>query len=249
MARKCFFCLLFLVGCWIAAVNSHHQDGSVQSAEPDHTPVSVLSRTLYQEISAENEMTMPSVEVFSIALKGFNNLKSVPGAVKKHILTIVDFSLPSDKKRLWVIDLKSKKILFHDLVAHGKNSGEVYARKFSNEQSTYMSSLGFYITGGTYQGKHGLSLILDGKDKNFNDNARNRAIVMHGASYVSPDFIRNYGRLGRSFGCPAVSMDIYKKVIAAIRDGSCLFIYYPDHQFLAKSKVLNQNNELLSYLN
>jgi hypothetical protein len=175
-------------------------------------------------------------------------LKQIPGAVKKQILTVIDFSLPSNKKRLWVIDLKNKKVLFNDLVAHGKNSGGIYARKFSNTQSTYMSSLGFYLTGNTYQGKHGLSLTLNGMDKNFNDNARDRAIVIHGANYVGDDFIRKYGRLGRSFGCPALSMDICEKVIDTIRDGSCLFIYYPDKQFLAKSQVLNRTNQLFSGL-
>lgn len=147
-----------------------------------------------------------------------------------------------------MIDLQNKKILFNDLVAHGKNSGGVYAQNFSNTENTYMSSLGFYLTGNTYHGKHGLSLILEGMDKDYNDNARNRAIVMHGANYVSNDFIKKYGRLGRSFGCPSLPPGIYKKVIDTIRDGSCLFIYYPDKNFLAKSQVLNPAQQLFTGL-
>ncbi len=245
MLKKSFLTLFALVIFWIAEVSFNTSNGSVRHAEPDNLQVPVNS--LYQELKA-NTKSLPAEEVFTIALQGFTNLKAIQNTVKKQILTIIDFSLPSTKKRLWVIDLKNKKVLFNDLVAHGKNSGNLYARKFSNIQSTYMSSLGFYLTGNTYQGKHGLSLILNGMDKDFNDKARDRAIVIHGADYVGNDFIRKYGRLGRSFGCPALSMDICKKVIETIRDGSCLFIYYPDKEFLAKSQVLNRPNQLFSGL-
>ena len=124
-------------------------------------------------------------------------------------------------------------------MAHGKKSGNKYAKKFSNLPNSNESSIGFYITGETYTGKHGLSLRLDGMDKGFNDNARKRAIVMHGAKYVSGDFIKKYGRLGRSLGCPSLSMNIYKDVIDTIRDGSILFIYSPGNEFIIKSSVLN----------
>ena len=249
MMKKSFLTLFALVIFWVTEVNLNRLSGSMRHSEPDNIQVSVnYSQSLYQELKADKKNKLPAEKVFSTALQGFTNLNMIAGAVKKQILTIIDFSLPSNEKRLWVIDLKNKKVLFNDLVAHGKNSGGLYARKFSNTQSTYMSSLGFYLTGNTYQGKHGQSLILNGMDKNFNDKARERAIVMHGADYVGNDFIRRYGRLGRSFGCPALSMDICKKVIETIRDGSCLFIYYPDKEFLAKSQVLNRTNQLFSGL-
>jgi hypothetical protein len=135
--------------------------------------------------------------------------------------------------------MDSKKVLFHDLVAHGRNSGDNFAGKFSNTPNSNMSSLGFYVTGDTYTGKHGLSLYLNGMDPDFNDKARERSIVIHGADYVSQNFIRKYGRLGRSFGCPALSMESYKSIIDTICQGSCLFIYYPDEGFVRQSTVLN----------
>ena len=194
-------------------------------------------KNIYSEL-IDNSQSLPSFEVFNLALKGFHNLKSETQELKRDILTVIDFSLSSNEKRMWVIDLQNKKVLFNDLVAHGRNSGNEFARKFSNVPETNMSSIGFYITGKTYHGKHGLSMFLHGKDKGFNDNAKKRAIVMHGADYVSESFIKKYGRLGRSFGCPSVSMTIYKDLINTIADGTCIFIWYPDENFLEKSNVL-----------
>lgn len=210
--------------------------------EPELLPAKPVSATipeselLYNDLSGSGEM--PSLEVFSLALRGYTNLKK-SNAFSKNILTIADFSRPSTEKRLWVIDMEEKKVLFHELVAHGRNSGDNYAGTFSNTPNSYMSSIGFYVTGETYSGKHGLSLYLDGMDQQFNNNARNRAIVIHGAEYVSSEFIKQHGRLGRSFGCPALSLDCYQRVIELISKGSCLFIYYPDEDFLKKSSVLN----------
>jgi hypothetical protein len=195
-------------------------------------------RILYNELSAVNNTVLPSYKVFDLAFKGFSNLRKT-GGFSKNILTIADFSKPSTEKRFWVIDMVSGKVLFHELVAHGKNSGDNYAGKFSNIPQSNMSSLGFYITGDTYTGKHGLSLYLNGRDREYNDKARERAIVIHGADYVSQDFIRQYGRLGRSFGCPALSQECNKSIIDTISGGSCLFIYYPDEEFITKSTVLN----------
>lgn len=192
----------------------------------------------YEELATEDNMVLPSYEVFSIAMKGYNNLKGKSG-IRKNILTIIDFSKPSSEKRLWVIDIDTRKVLFNDLVAHGRNSGDNIATQFSNTPNTNMSSIGFFVTGETYSGMHGLSLYIDGMDKDFNNNARSRAIVIHGADYVSSDFIKKHGRLGRSFGCPSLSLDSYKPVINTICDGSCLFIYYPDKEFLNMSSVLN----------
>ncbi len=194
---------------------------------------------LLAEISELNAVNIPSEEAFKLAYQGYNVLKGDSGNIKKDILTIIDFSLPSTEKRMWIIDLKSKSILFNDYVAHGRNSGEDEVVAFSNLSGSYMSSIGFYITAETYQGKHGLSLRLEGMDDEYNSNARNRAIVMHGADYVSQDFIKQYGRLGRSLGCPSVSMEIHEAVIETIKEGSALFIYYPDTDFPKKSQVLN----------
>ncbi len=194
---------------------------------------------LYEAISRDLVTPMPSYEAFSLALKGFQSLKKQQAGIQKDVLTIIDFSKSSNEKRLWIIDLQTQKILINDWVAHGKNSGNKFASVFSNTPNSNTSSLGFYITGKTYSGKHGLSLFLNGMDEGYNDNARKRAIVLHGADYVSAEFIKKYGRLGRSFGCPSVSMAIYKQVIDTIRDGSCLFIYYPDQDFLNKSSVLH----------
>ncbi|HLN54591.1 MAG TPA: murein L,D-transpeptidase catalytic domain family protein [Bacteroidales bacterium] len=201
----------------------------------DETPEQQI---VYNELISLNSPDVPSYEVFELAYRGYNNLMKKQ-AFSKNILSIADFSKPSTEKRLWVIDMNTRKILFHDFVAHGRNSGENFAGKFSNSPNSNMSSLGFYITGETYSGKHGLSLYLNGKDPQFNDKARERAIVIHGADYVSQDYIKKYGRLGRSFGCPALSMDSYQSIIGTIEQGSCLFIYYPDEEFVKKSKWLN----------
>ncbi len=173
-----------------------------------------------------NQYDLPQLESFTQALKGFYKLKE-KGLIKKDILTLIDFSLSSNVKRLWVIDLASKTILFQSLVAHGRNTGEEFANSFSNAAQSFKSSLGFYATGEVYTGKHGLSLRLDGLEKGINDNARNRGVVMHAADYVSYSFVKNNKRLGRSQGCPAVPVGLSKEIISAIKDKSCLFIYHP----------------------
>jgi hypothetical protein len=173
-----------------------------------------------------NHFELPQIKSFSKALKGFYKLKE-KGLINKNILTLIDFSLSSNVKRLWVIDLDSKTILFQSLVAHGRNTGEEYANSFSNSPQSFKSSIGFYSTGEVYIGKHGVSLRLDGLEKGFNDNARNRGVVMHAADYVSATFIKNNTRLGRSQGCPAVPNNISKAIINIIKDKSCLFIYHP----------------------
>ena len=180
-----------------------------------------------------------SEEVFSLALKGFSKLQAQNKLSKDSILAIVDFSKSSKEKRLYVLDLKTQSMLFNSLVSHGRNSGEEFARYFSNAPNSHKSSLGFYITKSTYQGNNGYSLRLEGLEKGFNDLAEKRAIVVHGAPYAEdPSACRNT-YLGRSFGCPAIPMSTHKKIIESIRDGNCLFIYYPDQQYLDKSELLN----------
>ncbi|MFN8346695.1 MAG: murein L,D-transpeptidase catalytic domain family protein [Spirosomataceae bacterium] len=174
-----------------------------------------------------------SLEGFRYAWNGFQKEKFT-----KSILAIADFSQSSRHKRLYVIDLKENKLLYNTYVAHGRNSGEEYARQFSNRNSSYQSSLGFYRALTTYQGKHGLSLKLQGLEPNINHHALERAIVMHGAEYVSEEFIRRTGRLGRSQGCPAISVADTKKLISMLCNGAGLFLYYPDAHYLKQSKLI-----------
>jgi hypothetical protein len=182
-----------------------------------------------------NNYNLPKLESFKKALIGFYELKR-KGLVKKDILTLIDFSLSSNAKRLWVIDLKTNTILYHSLVAHGRNTGEEFANSFSNAAESYKSSLGFYVTGELYNGKHGISLRLDGLEKGVNDNARARGVVMHAANYVSNVFVKLHKRLGRSQGCPALPDELTKEIVTTIKDKSCLFIYHPsrDTQSLVK---------------
>lgn len=153
--------------------------------------------------------------------------------VARPLLTIIDFTRPSTEKRLWVIDPQDGHVLFRELVAHGKGSGELYARRFGNRNETHESSLGLFRTAETYQGKHGYSLRLDGLDPGVNDRARERDIVIHGAGYVSDAFATEHGRLGRSFGCPALDEHVARAVIDTIKDGSLVFAWGRDRTALA----------------
>ncbi len=196
----------------------------------------VLIDQLYYNLNG-NHNALPKIECFSKGLLGFYNLKE-RGKVKKDILTIIDYSMPSNKKRLWVIDLENNKVLFNTLVAHGVNSGTTYARRFSNKLESNQSSLGFFTTGESYIGKHGLSLKLDGLEKGINNKARLRDVVMHGADYVSPAYIKSNKLLGRSQGCPALPHKFSKKIIKIIKNRSCLFIYNPDKTYFRKTKIV-----------
>ncbi len=193
---------------------------------------------LYQDAGLkEADLSLP---VFEKALVGFFNLKSNHQLNRdKEILTVVDFTKSSSTKRMWIIDLKNRALLLNTYVAHGQGSGEDLATAFSNTAESHQSSLGFYVTNETYLGKHGLSLRLDGQDRGSNDLARNRAIVVHGAPYVSEHFIKQTGRLGRSFGCPAIPVELTNQVISIIKDKTCLFINGNSDNY--QSKLLNQH--------
>lgn len=175
--------------------------------------------------------------VLKLALTAYMNARK-KGTVKKPMLTVIDYSLPSNKQRMWVFDIKKERLLYNTYVAHGKNSGENRARHFSNVQSSKQSSLGTYITKDTYIGHKGYSLNLQGLDKGFNDNALSRRVVMHGAWYVEPDFIKRVGRAGLSWGCPAIAQTLAKPVINTIKNGSVIFAYFPDKKFLSHSGYL-----------
>lgn len=179
-------------------------------------------------------------EAFRYAAHGYFAMKEAGKLGANALLTVCDFTLSANRKRMWVIDLTSKKVLFNTLVAHGMGSGEEFAQTFSNEENSHQSSLGFYVTGETYQGAHGLSLKLHGVDGLFNSKAYERGIVVHAADYVSDQFARMHKRLGRSHGCPALPADLAPRVIDAIRDGSCLFIYHTSANYLQSSAWLRK---------
>lgn len=188
-----------------------------------------------------NELfVLPNDNLLEMAVNGYHKLVNNKQIEKGKTLTIVDFSLPSTEKRMWIIDVESGMILHNSVVSHGRNSGNLMAEKFSNVDSSYMSSLGFYVTGETYFGKHGYSLRLDGVEKGFNDKARDRAIVIHGAEYANENFITSTGRLGRSLGCPALPVDTSKEIIDMIKDKTCLFIFGKDDDYISKSKLINR---------
>ncbi|UFH30775.1 murein L,D-transpeptidase catalytic domain family protein [Chryseobacterium sp. C-71] len=196
------------------------------------------SEELYQSISFENTNKL-QFDVFAKALLGFENLKKAGKLSEEaHLLTICDFSLSSNVKRLWVIDTEQRKVLFNSLVAHGKNTGEEFATNFSNTESSLQSSMGFYITESTYNGDNGYSLKLLGMDRGFNDAAYKRAVVMHGADYVSEEFAAAHKRIGRSWGCPAIPRSLTEPIINTIKGKNCLFIYYPDENYLSSSEWL-----------
>lgn len=153
-------------------------------------------------------------------------------------LTVIDYSKPSTENRLWVFDLRARALLYEELVAHGQGSGAKFATSFSNEPDTHRTSIGLFVTEETYVGRNGYSLRLDGLDAGFNDRARERAIVMHGAPYVNPDFVKAQGRLGRSWGCPALSDAVARNVIDTVKGGSLVFSYYPDQNWLKASRFL-----------
>jgi hypothetical protein len=179
-----------------------------------------------------------SREAVDYAVKGYQKLLNSGAVENSQYLTIIDFSQSSRKKRFYIIDMENNELVWNTYVAHGKNSGMDEATRFSNRLNSEASSLGFYITGSTYRGKHGLSLRISGQEEGFNDNAEARGVVVHGAAYVNPDRV-NSSYMGRSQGCPALPENEYAKVINIIKDGSVMFIYHPSAEYLNGSNILN----------
>ena len=204
----------------------------MRSSEPVMREVSSC-RQLYQEMQLEGIVNFTA---FEQAIAGYNKIEEK----SKEILTLVDFSKPSTEERFYVFDMRRKKLLYSSLVSHGKNSGGNYATSFSNENGSLKSSLGFFLTENTYQGKNGYSLVLNGLEKGINDRAKERAIVIHGAAYSNPSVIASSGRLGRSFGCPALPQAVSKPIINTIKGGSLLFIYANNQNYLAYSPILSK---------
>ena len=204
---------------------------------PAACKISVNKSYLYDSLHLNNSGL--SRQAFSYALKGYNYLLSLGKIKNDETVSIIDFSLPSYAKRLFVVDVKKGIVLFNTYVSHGRNSGKEVAGKFSNEPESFESSLGFYITSDTYNGKHGYSLRLEGEEAGINDNAFSRGIVMHSAPYVNERLIQKQGYIGRSEGCPAVPEKLYKPIIEKIKNGSCLFMYSPDKNYMTHSQIIN----------
>jgi len=193
--------------------------------------------TLYEQFNLQ-EIGLTK-KAFSYALKGYNYLLEHHWLNNPNILSICDMSQSSRNKRLYVLDMETKQVVVNTYVAHGRASGGEFARAFSNSPSSRKSSLGFYVTEDTYYGSNGLSLRIRGMERGFNDRAFGRGIVVHGSEYVGPDFLQMNQFCGRSFGCPAVPADESETIIDLIKEGSCMFIYYPTQKYLVRSKILN----------
>jgi hypothetical protein len=214
-------------------------DASAASSARTATSASAATATAFA-IGNFNDDEIGSIEtdVLELAL-GAASCAVKSGAVERpRTLTVIDYSKPSSQKRLWVYDLTRRELLYEELVAHGQGSGANFATEFSNLPDSHQTSLGLFVTDETYVGRNGYSLRLDGLDKGVNDRARERAIVMHGAPYVSPAFVKANGRLGRSHGCPAVSDAVARDLIDKVKGGGLVFAYHPDAGFLKTSKYL-----------
>lgn len=226
--------ILFL--CLLLLFPSHTSPDRIETNKP--LPVANSGSELAAGELLFEEMQLGSIVnfiAFREAVAGYHRIKEKA----KPIMTLIDFTKPSTEKRLFVFDMEKKKIIFSSVVAHGRNSGNNYATSFSNEYGSYKSSLGFYLTENTYQGKNGYSLVLNGLEEGINDRAKQRAIVMHGAAYANPSTTAS-GRLGRSLGCPALPQALAKPIIDTIKKGSVLFIYANNEEYTAQSSLLGE---------
>lgn len=249
MVNKILILTILLTASYAFTSNTIENTSYTSSAEKitsetsSETPASSEEDEINRLYDSFNNLNaaMPSREVFKNGIMGYEKLKE-ENKIKKELLTIVDFGMASTKKRMWILDMATQKVLFNTYVSHGKNTGGNKAAKFSNIPNSLQSSLGFYVTAETYYGKNGLSLFIDGMEKRFNSNARERYVVVHGADYATADFIKRHGRLGRSYGCPAVPEKLSKEIINKIKGQSVLFIYHPNKNYLENSKYLQQES-------
>ncbi len=229
------FFALYLLIIPIQTSNNTYQPEKIENKKNRTEIFDEYTLNLYDSISNSNI----DLELFKKALKGYNKLLQDGSISKNNLLSIIDFRKSANEKRLFIFDLKNKKTVYEEFVAHGVNTGVVFATKFSNKKHSNQSSLGFYITGRTYKGSNGFSLKIHGQEQKFNSNAYQRGVVIHGASYVSEKFIKQNGRLGRSFGCPAIDKNINKEIINYIKQSSCFFIYHPNKEYISQSKFIN----------
>jgi hypothetical protein len=214
----------------------------LHAAEPDTRCGSATSES--QMTSLLHQARGLRAEVLRLALDSSRCAAELGLVTRRDLLTVIDYSMPSSEQRMFIFDLAAGKLLYRELVAHGKNSGDNVTNYFSNRPSSLASSLGLFVTADTYVGKNGYSLRLRGLEEGVNDMAMDRAIVMHGAYYVSREAIRVLGRLGRSWGCPAVRSEIAQELIETIRGGSAIFAYYPQQSWLASSVFLKGHDRI-----
>ena len=219
------------LGCAIGALSA----GAATAAAPSASSPAAATKSASSRAAAKGSI---KPQLFDLAFNAATCAVRMGSVNNPSTLTVIDYSQPSTARRLWVYDVKTKQLLYSELVAHGEGSGDNFARQFSNTPETHKSSIGLFVTEDTYVGKNGYSLRLNGLDVGFNHLARERAIVMHGAPYVSEAFADEHGRLGRSWGCPAVSTDIAQELIDRIKGGNLVFAYYPDQGWLRASKYL-----------
>ena len=236
MLRFIVFILFLFLPCTLF-LGGKSSDSTLDSAERAAVSDVEAYASLYRSMQLEGVVNW---KAFRQAVAGYYKIDNR----KREVLTLIDFSRPSTAKRLFVFDMRECKVLFSSVVSHGKNSGDNYATSFSNEYGSYKSSLGFYLTESTYQGKNGYSLILNGLEKGINDRAKERAIVVHGANYCSPSVAVSTGRLGRSFGCPALPPSLAKPIINTIKDGTLLYIYANDKEYLSQSTILSTGRSI-----
>lgn len=212
---------------------AHGHKTKIKLAAADTTKVSL---PVSKEPESDTAMNV-NPHVWDLATKAFHKATQ-KGYIKQKVMTIIDYSMPSSKKRMWVVDMYSKKVLYHTLVAHGKHTGGLFATRFSDSPGSRASSLGLFVTENTYIGSKGYSLRLRGLEPGFNDTAHSRAIVVHGAWYATATFAAQHGRLGLSWGCPAVSPRLARPIINDIKGGTLVFAYYPDDHWLKRSEFL-----------
>ncbi|MEM9340209.1 MAG: murein L,D-transpeptidase catalytic domain family protein, partial [Bacteroidota bacterium] len=242
LIMKSFLLAALFLGINIPLLSGFNSDQGI------HQPEDLLTNFLYDSYNSLKGTKNVPFDLFERGMIGFLQLKKQKQiSDHQNFLTLIDFRRSSIEKRLWMIDLTTGEVLFNTLVSHGKNTGLEYAKTFSNKRHSNSSSLGFYKTSESYYGRHGLSMRLDGLEQGFNDNARERAVVMHSANYVSDGFIEKHGRLGRSFGCPAIPQSFHKEMINHLKNSGVLFIYYPEKNYESNT-LLNDREEALSFL-
>jgi hypothetical protein len=251
MNRKYLISLLLVIGGFTFSSLYSSSGSSANASKNDvlatDPKILKLTRTNFEDSISSLFRTIGldkldmNYEVFRYGMIGFYSLKSEGKLSDRNLVSFIDFTKPSTEKRFYTVDLNSRSVKFHSLVSHGRNTGENMATAFSNRQHSNQSSLGFYITGETYVGSKGYSMRLDGADGTYNSNMRDRAVVMHDAEYVSEEWIRKYGRLGRSQGCPALPTGVAKDVIDTIKNKTVIFAYFNDQKYLAASEHLDLN--------
>lgn len=242
----CFFLVLGTSSFTIS--DSHAVEAKLGDDEDNKQLVTLHSdhfdafvNRIYRQLTYPDGLDTIPERVFEHAMRGYMYLRHTDALASTKYLSIIDFSQYCNDRRFWIVDVESKKVVFNEWVAHGKKSGDTYAKFFSNGHSSHKSSLGFYTTGGLYYGRNNLSLKLNGLEKGFNSNAFGRGIVIHGANYVSEEIVNRKERIGRSFGCPAVSEKVNKKLINTIKGGNCLFIFHTTPSYLERSAIMNAN--------